>query len=126
MSTHRPVFLYIICLSISLLSGCILSTAQAQDRTGRRLERGRSSLSSEHAAETLPKWARPQSSTFSRRPNREKKHETDPSVGLAPGTGTAETKGMGTPDDPSKAPLDGLEWLLLLGAGYGIWRMKYV
>ena len=66
------------------------------------------------AGASLPPWAEPQ---------RPSPHSSSPNGD--PGLGSpVTTNGIGPPDNPNRVPLGGIEWLMLAGAGYGIFRLR--
>jgi len=82
----------------------------SQSPTDHGSERSRDSRS----PEGIPDWAAP----------------SDP--GSTPSWGSAGERESGVqtkdgpplPNDPNKVPLGGIEWLLLAGAGYGVFRLR--
>jgi len=61
---------------------------------------------------SLPHWAEPRTgSSFS--PG----SRSDSDVPIT-------KNGLGPPDNPNRVPLGGIEWLVLAGAGYGVFRLR--
>ena len=68
------------------------------------------------AGASLPPWAEPQrSSSYSSNPS------SNPGLG-SPVT----TNKLGTPPDPSRVLIGGIEWIMLAGAGYGVFRLRKI
>jgi len=113
--TVLPVLFCVLGL-VSLPAGpsSFVAAAQAQiaphDRAPQRADGER------RRPTRLPEWAEPRVRSSHSRPSGPPDANEPPSI---------QTKELGdTPPNPNRVPLGGLEWLVVVGAGYGILRLR--
>jgi hypothetical protein len=113
--TVLPVFLFVLGL-VSLPAGpsSFVAAAQAQSAPHDRAPQGADG--ERRGSSRLPEWAEPRARSSHSRPSGPPDANEPPSV---------QAKGLGdTPPNPDRVPLGGLEWLVVMGVGYGIVRLR--
>ena len=120
MSYSESLLCTVLAVSVSLplLIGLSASPSYAQPGAREQPPAAQESPRGAPSVADVPDWVEPQT-----RPRRGRPHRSDRSAPDARSDAKVQPK-LNPEPNPSKAPLSGLEWLLLAGGGYALHKLR--